>query len=218
MNKEVKKTATNNIIFDDKELEVQIRNLIKKANQKGFYLSHLTQAITTIWRDEFPIEKTQNRLSQKEKIFSKKVQNFLSYYENDLSAFYYEHFKSTLFNETDWNSNISENYYKILCSMYGVLERENKITKRLIIEFARKHFAFKSTNISDEIDFLYNFVYFHLYFNNPKTPEYSKDLISVEFSIQYQKKFSNLKFQYGFSRIRAIDTSLALIYIIKEYF
>ena len=57
MKKTTMKKATNNIILEDKEMEVLIRKLVKKAGKKGVGVSKLNQDVATIWREEFFGEK-----------------------------------------------------------------------------------------------------------------------------------------------------------------
>ena len=87
MKKKATEQATNNIILDDKEMEVLIRQLVKKAGNKGVGVSKLNQAVSTIWREEFFVEKKIEPLTEEEKNFSKKVKKFLKHYGDDLVEF-----------------------------------------------------------------------------------------------------------------------------------
>ena len=67
-----KKTATNNIVLEDKEMEVLIRTLIQKANKNGISMNQLNKSITKMWREEIQddAKKEQKPLNKDEEIFS----------------------------------------------------------------------------------------------------------------------------------------------------
>lgn len=85
-----KKTATNNIVLEDKEMEVLMRTLIQKANKNGISMNQLNKSITTMWREEIQddAKKEQKPLNKDEEIFSKKVKKFIEYYGNDIVELY----------------------------------------------------------------------------------------------------------------------------------
>ena len=79
-----KSKTTNNIILKDKEMEVLIRELVKRASQNEVKITHLVEAVKEIWREEVPIEQKEYRLTAKEEVYSLKVDKFLAYYEKEL--------------------------------------------------------------------------------------------------------------------------------------
>ena len=208
----MKKKATNNIILDDKEMEVLIRQLVKEAGNKGFEMTKLNQAVTTIWKEEFVVEKKKlEPLTEEEEIFSKKVKKFLDHYGKDLIE---------LNGVTIGKDYFLKNIYEILCSIYAVFQREERISQDKIVRFLKQHFDYKENSVSIEIRALYIFFYSHLYFSdNTELPVYSEKFVGREpSSLDKNKEFCDFCSQFDFPSNNVNRAAIATVWFIEKYF
>lgn len=222
-NEIVEITTATNIILNDKELEVLVRQLVKRTHEKGSSMTQLNKAINTIWKEEFSVEKEEDKLTADEESFMKKTEIFLKHYQMDLIDLYNESQKNKrcIIRESDLlrKSNFFERYYQIISSIYAVFEREEKINQSKIVKFAKEHFGFRYNLIGDECDLLHRFVYNHLCFNtNDELPGYSRLYVGYNNSISKVKEFVEFKAQYKCSRAQINETVIAMVWIIQKYF
>lgn len=221
--REPKADPINDIILNDKELEILIRQVVKKAHQKGTCITWLNKAVSTIWKEEFPVKKEEYKLTEKEEAFAKKVENFLKHYEQALVSWHDKKItnKRLVIGEgaSQRRTFFFNKCYQILCAMYAVFEREDKIGITNITTFARKHFNSTFAISKEEIDILYSFMYFVLYFDNTdELPEYSERKIMSKHRIREVQEFLKFEQQYESSCRRIYDTSIAAIWLIQKYF
>lgn len=221
--REPKVEATNNIILDDEEMEVLIRQLVKKANEKGACMSVLNKAVTIIWKEEFQVEKQQTQVTAKEKEFFHKVEKFLNHYGDALVALHDERLEDKRFvikGGAKWRrERFLSGFYHILCSIYVVFEREDRINQNKIIKFAKEYFRYDYSWIGCDINLLHYFIYNRLHFENAtKVPEYSTTGTSLKNSIYAVEEFQQFKQQYEFSQHKIYETSMAVVWLIEKYF
>lgn len=222
MKKETMEQTTNNIILDDKEMEVLIRQLVKKAHEKGACMSKLNQAITIIWKDECKDEK--KKLTKEEEIFAKKVEKFLQYYGDAIIKM---HNKENNGKNIIKEDNVIEKkqflqiYYDIIISIYAVYLREDRVNQHKIVCFARKNLKVKSCWIGEEVELLHAFFFKKLYFSDDiSLPTYSENaIVDKEHSILKNLSFLSfflLKDKY--TSILIHEVALATVWFIEKYF
>lgn len=202
------------IILNDKEMEDLVKQLVQKAHNSGACVTHLNRAISSVWQEQFHIEFEPKKLTEKEKAFAKKTEKFLSHYEN----YFVEHNGIYLKRYISFNK---EYFYQLLCSMYGIFENEDNITKELIVKFAKEH-GFKHSNFyyfRSDMNFLNDFISCHLHFYQDNTiPTYSKDWVGSDYSISSMDDYYNFTKQYVISSTRTCQTAIMAIWLIEKYF
>lgn len=235
------KKSMNDIILDDKKMEVLIRELVKKANEKGVVMTKLNQAVETIWKQEVVAEKKKEPitkeeihnyyneakkepLTEEEEIFFEKVKKFLEHYGDDLIKFrnFVINVHGLIIPKGDlkWKKQFLEEYYKILCSIYAVFQREEKINRNKIICFLRKHFDYRYDNIGIEINLLDSFFYNHLYFSeDTELPVYTTEKVDDELhSIKWNEEFRDFMKQYDYPKYKVNQVAIAIVWFIEKYF
>ena len=208
------------IILCDKEMENLVQQLVKKAHDSEICVSHLTKAIATVWRETFYIEP--EKLNSSEQTFSKKVKNFLKYYETDLMReFNYGKEYKIDFTDAKRKEKFFIEMYELLCSMYGVFEKEETVNQKLILTFAKIH-GFKSTfyDLREDINFLQIFLYYRLSFskNDLTIPFYQSPSSSENLHLSSVKKFVDFKKQYILATHSTCQTAVAAIWVINTFF
>ena len=206
---------STDIILNDKEMEVLINQIVKKAHSSGACVTHLNKAISSVWQEQFHVEIKPKELNKKEKAFAKKVEKFLDYYENGLVCHtrkvYNSHYSS--FNKAS--------FYQLLCSIYGIFENEDNITKELILKYAKEH-GFKKTYyciFMKDISFLYEFISDHLHFQpDNNIPVYSEECVSSTHSITSVKEYNDFAKQLVVSNTKTCKTSVRVIWLIETFF
>lgn len=179
------------------------------------------QKITTtdIILNDKELETLIRQLDEQE--FSGKVEDFLKYYENDLISLHDDfaieerHF---IQGGSEWHKKrFFEKYYQLLCSMYAVFKREDNITQKNIVKFAKEHFNSKFYVDTINFEFLYCFIFERLRLNCG-LPQYSEtDVLRWE-NIDSVKEFCEFKLKCGCSSRGTKETSLAAIWLIQTYF
>ena len=223
-----KKTATNNIVLEDKEMEVLMRTLIQKANKNGISMNQLNKSITTMWREEIQddAKKEQQPLNKDEEIFSKKVKKFIEYYGNDIVELYNIILKSRSYefiikeDDLERKRDFLDNYYKILCSIYAVFRREGRVNQNKIISFLRRHFDYSFNIIGEEINLLYYFFYENLDFSDDtKLPQHHPEgYVDCEHRLLANKEFCDFVSRYDLCNFRVNQVTLATVWLIEKYF
>lgn len=225
MKKKTIEHATNNIILDDKEMEVLIRQLVKEAGKKGFGVSKLNQAVATIWREEFSVEKKKlEPLTEEEEKFAEKVKKFLEHYGDDLVEF-----RNSIINKSGGfiikkddlkqKTYFLEEYYEILCSIYGVFQREERITQNQIVRFLKQHFDYKHNSISLKLKRLNEFFYYHLNFSSDtELPSYSEEYVDWKHCLDRNEEFDDFCSQFEFRNIQVNNVAIAIVWFIEKYF
>ena len=203
------------IILNDKEMEVLINQLVQKAHSSGACVTHLNRAISSVWQEQFHVEIKTKKLNKKEKIFAEKVKKFLDHYENDLIMY-----TKKVYNWSYSNFD-KDTFFQLLCSIYGIFENENTITKELILKYAKEH-GFKKPYyciFMKDISFLYDFISDHLHFQpDNNIPVYSEECISSTHSITSVKEFNDFSKQLVVSNTKTCKTSVRAIWLIKTFF
>ena len=203
-----KSKTTNNIILKDKEMEVLIRELVKRASQNEVKITHLVEAVKEIWREEVPIEQKEYRLTAKEEVYSLKVDKFLAYYEKELEEC--ARLSQDIFNK--------ERYFQILLSMYAVFERESKVTQAQIAEFGKKYSGLWAYAINNEICILDSFFTYLKMSDTNEPPKYLPNFFSFSSRIASNREFLDFKNQYEISRYKVSIVSVMSIWLINKYF
>ena len=203
------------IILNDKEMEVLVKQLVQKAHDKGACVSHLNKAISTIWQEQFHVEFKPKELTEAEKSFAKKVEKFLAHYENDFIK------------HTDKLAKRSciyfkKNYfYQLICAIYGTFESKDTITKELIVNYAKEH-GFKDPYFCcfmSDITFLYTFISDHLRFSQDnQLPVYSEEWVGFDHSITSVKTYNDFSNQFVLSSTKTCKTAVRVIWLIKTFF
>ena len=223
-----KKTATNNIVLEDKEMEVLMRTLIQKANKNGISMNQLNKSITKMWREEIQddAKKEQKPLNKDEEIFSKKVKKFIEYYGNDIVELYNIILKSRSYefiikeDDLERKRDFLDNHYKILCSIYSVFRREGRVNQNKIISFLRRHFDYSFNLIGEEINLLYYFFYENLDFSDDtKLPQHHPEgYVDSEHRLLANKEFCDFVSRYDLCNFRVNQVTLATVWLIEKYF
>ena len=202
------------IILNDKEMEKLVKQLVQKAHDSGACVTHLNKAIASVWQEQFHIEIKPKELNKKEKAFAKKVEKFLDYYENGLVCHtrkvYNSHYSS--FNKAS--------FYQLLCSIYGTFENEDNVTKELIVKYAKEH-GFKSPyycNSMKDINFLYDFISEHLYFEQDDIPGYYQYYVGSKHSITSVKEYNDFAKQFLLRNTKTCKTAVRVIWLIETFF
>lgn len=211
---------TTDIILGDEEMEELIKQLVQKAQDSGAGVTILNKAISKVWRETFYIEP--EKLNSKEKAFAKKVKRFLEFYEEGLME-EFNHWKEYKIDFTDAKrkEKFFVELYELLCSMYGVFEKEETINQKLILTFARIH-GFKSNfyNLHQDINFLQIFLYYKLIFskNDLIRPLYESGSSLGKLHISAVENFVNFKRQYILATHSTCQTAIAAIWVINTFF
>ena len=219
MNKKTMEQATNNIILDDKEMEVLIRQLVKEAGNKGFGVSKLNQAVATIWREEFSVEKKKlEPLTEEEEKFSEKVKKFLEHYGDDLIEIRNSEGEFMIpKNDVKKKRCFLEKYGETLCSIYVVFQREERINQKKILRYLKELFNSRKSYIGYEIQLLNDFFYNHLFFDDPELPVYFEKYV-IDYNIQRNKEFCDFISQFEYRNDQVNRVAFASVWFIEKYF
>ena len=111
--------------------------------------------------------------------------------------------------------------YELLCSMYGVFEKEETINQKLILTFAKTH-GFKSNfyNLHQDINFLQIFLYYKLIFNKDDLtrPFYESGSSLGKIHLSAVEDFVDFKKQYILATHSTCQTAIAAIWVINTFF
>ena len=206
---------TTDIILNDKEMETLIKQLVQKAHDSGTCVTHLNRAISTVWQEQFHIEIKTQKLNKTEKIFFFFLKKFLAHYENGLIM----HTKK--FYNWRYSSFNKDTFFQILCSIYGIFENEDNITKELILKYAKEH-GFKKPYYCDfmkDISFLYDFISEHLYFQQDNSiPVYTEKYVGSNHSITSVKEYNVFAKQLVLRNTKTCKTAVRIIWLIERFF
>ena len=188
------KNTTDNIIFNDEELECLSRKLVRKAYEKNASIHHLLHALSIIWEEQIPIENE----------IMKKVDSFIEYYKdisiNGHSAFKVQSFKESLY------------------CMCILVQQKKHVTKKALMDCA-KLFSFDQYLIAsrEKTQALYSFLFERLKFSNQGKPTFEKEFVSYKDSINNVEDYLLFKENYD-SRPPIQRTAVAAYWLIKNYF
>ncbi len=128
-------------ILSDEELRSKIEQLVELANEKGFLVSHLAQAVRDTWKEIIPEEEIIYELSSEEKDFTTKVEKFMKYYGNNLEECYHQVYMHE--NNTHITKNLREILKNTMIALYLVLGREKECNQMLVSRYGRRYLNYK---------------------------------------------------------------------------
>ena len=216
--------ATNNIILDD-EMKILIRELVHKANEKGYRKSFFCKTVSEIWGEEIqaPV-KICKQMIEDEKAFAEKIKKFWEYYED---AIFYAKYRSSKYREeklipkedTDKRKWIYDLYYPELCSLYIAFQREDKLNQAIVIKYCKEYFGSCEGMISYIVSMLDKLFYEYMYFyEDQDMPEFKEDYSIGKTNIEYNQEFQQFRDQYEFAKIKINRVALAFVWFLERYF
>lgn len=221
----MKLAETNDIILNDVELEKIVRELVKKAQEKGVRKANLNKAINIEWDKQKPARNEitiKPEVSEEEVQFALRVRKFMDYYGDIIVKHHSKKEKDERFlyqKDSTQYKYLIENYYTIICGLYGVFLREDKMQQEKVQKFIKEYLSSDYICIGKDITELYEICYERLYFSNPNDlPEYSDDFVWLRDRIDRVQEFIDFKSKYEFSNHKINLVTLALIWLINKYF
>ena len=157
------------IILNDKEMEVIIRELITKAVEKGYRKTNITKAIVNMWDFEFPLENMKYEPNEDELEFWHKVKKFIESYGalllDDYNRRLREFYKQNGYNRRR-NICFLNSIEKIICVSYSIFIREESITKSNIEKYGHDITGHKM-KIDNELSVVLDYVISYVIGYNP---------------------------------------------------
>ena len=214
--------TANDIILADKELEALVRKLVEKTKRRGFSKNAIMRAVSSVWNSNNgkrkELELTENQME-----FFSKLKSLFIYYREDLDLLYNEYrHKKSFVSEGDYNwrkKTIGERCYEIVCSLYAVYQKKERVNQKLVIKYLKQYFDAEVTSINSEIQFLYYFMYKRLSFNSKTDlPEVSDKYVLYDNSINWNGEFISFREKYDFSMEKMDETLAAAMWLAETYF
>lgn len=223
------------IINPEKKINDLIRQLVIETKKMGEDSKfQLIENILEIWDEidekyENENENNNTNLTLAEIEFESRLTRFLQYYQKDIFFTYVEHWnifycgcnsKESLTKEIANESELCNNYYKIILAMFSLFRNHQQINLDNINSFVKSTLNSESKVASSLIGPLYDFFYKKLNFKSqtdfPVFTEYNNykdNLMQCRQFKLYMEVFSK-----GFNIGKSFKTAIAAIWLINRYF
>lgn len=221
------------IISPEENINNLMRKLVIEAKKMGKdYKSQLIENILDIWEEideEYEEEKNNNpNLTIAEIEFESRLIKFLEYYKKDILFTYVEHWnifyggcksKESLTKEMASESELCNNYYKIILAMFSLFNNHCPINLDNINTFIKSTLN-KSKVTSSSIGPLYDFFYKKLNFKSETDFPVFTECNNYQDNLMQCKQFQIYMevFSKGFNRGKSFKTAIAAIWVINRYF
>ena len=211
-----KEEATNNIIFNDNDLNYLVREIAKKACEKGIPITHLIKAIHATWKEEISHKIcTLPELPPDVTAFSERAKKFLHYYENALIDYHDQYLSVLKISDIPSQKDLFLNsLFRTIIIIYMIFNKKTSVTKNEAFEISKTYFGTTSYTLNS-IEILHNFLYNHLSFESD-LPTYSAAPVSK--GLFFQNDFRTFLNQYRFRATRTNNCAFAIIWFISKYF
>ena len=224
MKKKYENEITNNIILNDKELEVLIRKLITQTNCRGFEKKDLLDAVKVVWKNEIKEDDHKKMLTLDELDFVGKVDKFLQYY-GDMIVFTQKQYEYKMYGGIcaeklkESKKEALEKYARILVGIYGVFQKEDSVSQKKVCDFVKSHYSCSYKVIGDEIKVLEEIFYYRLdYSTNEEFPVFMKEYKPGCKMLNEDEEFKAFADQYVYCTNLINRLTVAVVWFIGYYF
>lgn len=224
------KNSKSNIILEDKEMKDLIRQIVTRAHDDGYLITHLKGAIDITWKEAYPPPKDEEipSLTPDQEKFKEKAIRFLQKYSDSILETYYhddnvseERLKFELQGFEDQSGRLFNIFLGILVSIYALFETSNGLRQTDMIKFARMHFKHyeRTSSISFYINPLKKFVWTRLAFD-PEDPK-AQPAVFEPYNVHclaWSDEFNKFNRQYKYTKTDANELAVAVMWLIPNFF